>query len=288
MGNKGAKQIIKEIARKTFFIYWCYFFVRYSIAVLGSRQLVIVLTPGHVGSSSLLASLKNASWKKSTLIYGVHSMNEKTTRANLSARHVLQDVLRFFLKRDLLHKKQIQLVTVVRDPIARALGAIFQSQRFIGQFEANLNEGYPSSNNLIEVKKFMLETGYLLETVGYQISFYQNEIAQYYGIHAELKNLDSAGNAFITSKNKSLSILTLENFNRDIPSFFERHHQISPQMEIRNTNATRGGKYSELYVYCKSNLKFERNIVDSIYNDDFIIQLYGQKQIEEFKLKWSE
>ncbi|HEY3402078.1 MAG TPA: hypothetical protein VGK59_01760 [Ohtaekwangia sp.] len=284
MAEKNIRQIIKEVTRKSFVIYWVYFFVRYSFTILRARQVVIVATPGHVGSSSLWATLKASAWERGTLVVGIHSLNEKTTKVNLSARHVLQDVLRFFLTRKILNKKKIHIVTVVRDPIARALGAIFQSYSFLKQFENQLQDDV--SLNLEVVKKFMLETGYMMNTVKYQVSYYQKEIPHYYQIRAELYDMNFGGNVFVKSESRSLSILTLENFNRDFPLFFEHHHQISPKLKIKNTNASRGGKYAELYTYCKNNLKFESEVVDSIYNNDFLIHLYGQKQLDAFKEKW--
>src|SRR5690348_1149589 len=114
MNKSTTRQVIKKIVRKSFPVYWTYFFLRYYLSILRARQLVIVATPGHVGSSSLWTTLKNTAWGKRTVVFGIHSLNEKTTRANLSARHVLQDVLRFLLTRNQLKKKKIQLVTVVR------------------------------------------------------------------------------------------------------------------------------------------------------------------------------
>ena len=188
----------------------------------------------------------------------------------------------------MLTKKKIRLVTVVRDPVARALGAIFQSHSFLKQFETDLRDDVDSSVNLLVVKKFMLETEYLMHTVKYQLSYYQREIPSYYNIQVDQRDMNAGGNAFVESEYRSLSILTLENFTRDIPFFFERHHQVSPKLEVKNTNASRGGRYAVLYKYCKENLKFDNAVIESVYNNDFLVHLYGQKQVDTFKAKWRE
>jgi len=122
--------IVKFLKRRPALFYLVYATL-YKWQIWKATHLVIVTTPGHVGSSTTFKSLQTGTWPKGTRIYDIHSLNEGFNNASkihsISARHVLQQVLNKMLQTNSLKNKKISVISVTRDPMARALGAIFQS-----------------------------------------------------------------------------------------------------------------------------------------------------------------
>lgn len=271
------------VIEKHWLLYWIVFFSRYTVEILSAKRLIIISTPGHVGSSTLFESLKKCEWEVGTRIYDIHSLDEKMNRINLSARHVLQDTLRILLRFNWVGCK-MDVITLVRDPISRALGAVFQNK---STFYPALNEEIDESKfeeQLLRLKNFMVQSGYLFDTVNWQVSYYTVEIRNHFKMAF---NPMSNGYGFYQKTNKrSYSILTLEDMEKDMMLFFKSYFNVTPVLRIKNTNETRGGANVLFYKYCKQNLRFGNEIVDKIYSMQFFKDVYGEKRVGLFKAQW--
>jgi len=242
-----------------------------------------VATPGHVGSSSVFQSLLTIKWDRSTKIYDVHSLNEGfNTNANVasvSARHVLQSVLKRNLKQ--LTKKEIDIISVLRDPVARALGGVFQGQEV---FLSGLPLAGVGENEFEKVsqkiKKKLLDD-HLLNTINWQFAFYRNELNNFWGFNVDkIKFKDGVGIQYV--KKRRLIFLTLEHLNENFALAILQLYKSRPQEILANNNA------SPLYTYCKKHLKISCDILTKCYQDPLIRAAYGEKEVEQMMLGWSE
>ncbi|MBX2943811.1 MAG: hypothetical protein KF860_15845 [Cyclobacteriaceae bacterium] len=265
-------------------IYWCFYAIRYYFQIRGASRLIIITTPGHVGSSTLYQSLKGLPWKKNTRVYDFHSLDEhfnnKSEIPSRSARHVLQDVFRLMIKRNALRDKEVFVLTLIRDPLARALGGMFQGK---GIFLGDLNVGnleerqYPSYCDKI---KELLVSGYLENTTNWQFKFYRTELKKYWNFNVDTISFEH-GYGIQKGDQGSLIVFTLESLNGSLAQVMEDQFSVSPQVIIANTNS------SDFYNYCKLNVKLKNDWLQKIYAEPLLAKAYGSQKISQLVSDWS-
>lgn len=266
-------------------IYWCFYAIRYYFQIKYAKRLVIITTPGHVGSSTLYQSLKGLSWGKSTRVYDFHSLDEhfnnKSKIPSRSARHVLQDVFRLMIKGGALKRKEVHVLTLIRDPMARALGGMFQGS---GVFLDGLDvknverEKYPLYCN--RVKEILL-SGFLINTTNWQFKFYRTELKKYWNFNVDTV-LFNNGYGIQKGNQGSLIVFTLENLNAVLAHVIEEQFSVTPQIVMANSNP------SDFYNYSKRNLKLEMNWLQKIYTDPLLTNAYGSQKVSELFSEWSQ
>lgn len=263
-------------------LYFLIFWLRYRLEISNARELVIVTTPGHVGSSTVYNTLKGVNWPKGTYLYDIHSLNERFNNASqvpsVSARHVLQEILRSKLLKSKLADKKVTIITIVRDPVARALGGMFQnSDVFIKGVKVNDLPERDFATAKEEVYHQLVNDGLLEDTINWQLEFYKNELSQFWGFDwSEMKE----GHQVLHRKNHTLIVITLENLAQELQQKVNDLWDHSLEMRIANKNE------SEFYTYCKKEMKFDQDFLNTIYGDQFLKRIYGEHRLSEFVAKW--
>ena len=96
---------------------------------------IIILTPGKVGSSTVYKTLKKS---QKNSIYHIHRLSKKGIR-NSEIEHLESDrnsrPLHLIIGKQLRkkldeYKDEIKVITIVREPISRAISAFFQNTEF--------------------------------------------------------------------------------------------------------------------------------------------------------------
>lgn len=277
-----SEQLSRQLFRFPKLLYAIYY-IKYKIEITAAKRIILVATPGHVGSSTVYQSLLTIKWERGTKVYDVHSLNEGfNTNANVasvSARHVLQSVLERNHKQ--LEDKKIDVISILRDPVARALGGMFQGQEI---FLSNLPPLDVTENEFEHVSKKIkdkLLDDHLLNTINWQFAFYRNELSRFWGFDVDkIKFKEGVGIQCI--KKRRLIFLTLEHLNENFAQAMVQLYKSKPQVIMANNNA------SPLYRYCKQHLKLSNDVLIKCYNDPLLRAAYGEKKIEQMMLKWSE
>lgn len=283
---------ILSILKKQPRLYFLFYSIRYKIEIRKANQLIIVTTPGHVASSTTFKSLKTAKWGKSTRIYNFHSLNEgfnnKSPMKSISASHVLREVIKKKLKKGKLKNKKIVLITLVRDPIARALGRKFQHPDVYLKevnHKALSKDEFPAACE--KVKNHMINQGFLKETIDWQISFYEKELNEFWGIDFS-KPFKHTEYGFMYHSNENIQFLlfSLEHFNEKFQEKMKYYLNKNVQIILFNTNVQRLPD-NTFYSYCKKQLKFDKDLVNSVYEQPLLKRLYPSSMLSDFKDKWT-
>lgn len=272
---------------KLFFLYYSQ---KYKQQIRKAKHLIIVTSPGHVGSSTTYRSLLSGNWPTDTAIYDIHSLNESFNNNedvdSISARHVLQVVLKRMLKAGKLHTKQITLITIFRDPVARALGGIFQNKEvFLHKIDKEHNHNYLQT--LDSIKSFMLKTNYLANTINWQVQFLENELRKFWGIDIYQTAEIDLGCFHINADKTNFILFTLENLNEQLPKQIKYILGVDIRLEVANSSEQRKDSEHELYNFCKEHLRFDYDTLLSIFDQQLMQKIYSKQQKETFIKRWS-
>jgi hypothetical protein len=286
------KLFLLNILKKAPWLYYLIFSIRYKREISKASCLIIVTTPGHVGSSTTHKSLQNIVWDSNTRIYDIHSLeerfNNKSPINSISARHVLQDVIREMLINGKLKNKSINIITLVRDPIARALGGIFQNPKVF------IDEDFDKYNNIEEyaegcekIKNQILKSDYLINTIRWQMAFYERELKKYWGF--DFLNPDIVfenGFAFFQFQNFRFFIFALEYLDEIFSKKIK--HYFNEEIELVNANiySSKKNVNANFYSYCKQNMKFSSDLVNKIYDHTLLLKIYPVEKLKEFNDNW--
>ncbi|MEQ8243670.1 hypothetical protein [Fulvivirga sp.] len=281
--------IVKFLKRRPALFYLVYATL-YKWQIWKATHLVIVTTPGHVGSSTTFKSLQTGTWPKGTRIYDIHSLNEGFNNASkihsISARHVLQQVLSKMLQTNSLNSKKISVISVTRDPVARALGAIFQNgEAFLSSILSGNVMNYQAISS---IKSFMLDKGYLHDTMQWYFSFYESELKNKWGLDVYEFKKSSNEVLYYQNGNRQALIFTLENLDSQLVDTINEIYGTEIVLSISNSVEQRDSKNINLYNFCKQHLTFSENTLKGIYNYPFMIKVYTEDVLFSFEKKWRD
>lgn len=257
---------------------------------LCSSSVILVYQMGKVGSRTVFKSLKTN--LKDQSIYHVHTLDSQ--KANNSWRNInlydestnwsriqsvwISKVLSNRL--ETLKKKELKVITIVRDPIARNISLFFENvktKKIIrsGSFDikdlikAFWKEKYVTSNPFNwfdeELKRF-------LEIDVYSLNFPKEQ-----------------GYGFIQHKQNKINILLLklETFKKSLQTSLSEFLDLE-KLIITPDNLARKKFYYDIYNLFKSEITFSQEYLEEIYGHPLVQYFYTEKEIENFKIKWSK
>ena len=249
-----------------------------------SNLPVLVYQPGKVGSKTIERSLTRngipsisthfLSWEK--------VLSDIKTRLNQKELNRTQYAIRRMI--DLAPANvRWKVITLVREPIARACSATVQNKdRFfphlVGQpeeqmFNAVMDRSYGYLKGL-DTKEAYTDTwfdGELKDVFGYDIFSVPFDRSQGFQIY-KTPRAD-----ILLFKLEQLS----ECFQKAFSLFFGR-----PITQLHNTNVTRDKSDAQMYDRAKRELKMSRRDLQQVYSKRYIKHFYTPDQIEGFIQRW--
>jgi len=269
-----------------------YWYFRYALDIFKAGKIMIVYTPGHVGSSTVFASLKAREHELGYLVLDIHSVKEKYNNKNnvfsFSARHVLQEVIDFFRRYKFFGKK-VKLVSIMRDPIARATGGFFQSGwHRIGIRGDQILKAPDIAEMMLSVKRGSY-TNYLEETLSWQINFYVKEAVECWSITFNEENSMKLTNySLFKGQWCDMVMFKLETLNDGLIEWTRDQFQIDINVIIKNTSDQRfkNDKEKIMYQNIKNEIKLPETYLNKIYRHKIFGLCYSQDEIEVFKKRW--
>ncbi len=290
--DKPLKNFLIRLLEKWPWLYFRVYEVYYERKIQKAAELIVVTTPGHVGSSTVFRSLQAVDWQDSALIFNIHSLQERFNNSSkihsISARHVLQEVLRKNLRQGKLDDKSIRVITLIRDPLARALGGMFQNPAVF------LNDIFPNRLTQTDfpeachrLKEYMM-SGYLLSTMNWQLSFYTRELMDFWRLDLSIEPQNTeTGFIHLKRKNSDCLVFTLEDLGEKFISKVKLYFEKDVELINSNRNEQRQDGRNEFYNYCKEHLKFDQDILRFAYDHPLMKNIYSSVQLEEFRKRWS-
>ncbi|MEQ5806154.1 sulfotransferase family 2 domain-containing protein [Alteromonas sp. NFXS44] len=221
--------------------------IKFASQKYNSDEIILIYTPGKVGSSSLEKSLKD-SIHTHTLYCNPpnppHWKLDYYSRIDKFKFHFKQFVRRLLIRR----AKKITIITVVREPISRNISMFFQALPFWLAY---------SSSNMSHDRMSPREEGFNYIVDAYQKNFnhryitswFDKEILRFSGINIYEHDPITKGLWDVTRGKYRLIVSTLENLSDNV-SFIENALGQKIDLDVQNSGSRKW--YSDIYKSFKS------------------------------------
>ena len=257
-----------------------------------SRNVIIVYQMGKVGSSSIYKMLKNK--KLVAPVFQVHFLSnkgientEKYFQGLYKPKKGALEINKMLCKElaKSFNKKNWKIISLVRDPIARAISDFFQ----------NVESYYPElikKNGALDLTLTNRHLQKLFdefdEKMDYASNWFDKELNTVFNIDIYSYPFNKT-EGFGIIKNGSVEVLlfTLEKLNDCYQNAIFDLIGVSG-MRLVNVNIGAKKKFADSYKYIKQNLRLPNQVCKKIYSTKSAKHFYSEKKINEFIEKWSE
>ncbi|MGB3694405.1 MAG: putative capsular polysaccharide synthesis family protein [Spirulinaceae cyanobacterium] len=262
-----------------------------------SSEIVLVYQMGKVGSSTIVRTLEASNIPQP--IYKIHFLNpdtnlqrwqhQKSYKSLLAPNYLIID--QYFCE-NIAHlvaqKDKIKMITSVRDPIGRGISSFFQ----------NISNFLPNVYQMIETKEINVDNLIKLywehpeaqERRYRALNWFDQEFNSVLGIDIFSIDFPKSQGYLIQkniNKNIDLLIIKLEAFSPYLQPCLKDFLQID-EVTIVNANMSNSKRYYELYQTFRNKINFPVEYLDNIYDSRFVKFFYTDKEINNFKKKWSK
>ena len=256
---------------------------------------LIIYQMGKVGSSSINRSLKKY-WTASP-VYRVHVLTEGGLQrldhvirnAYAKTRFIpLHLIVSEFLRPHLSispSKIKWNIITLVRDPIARNISSFFQD---LGTRHHYFD--YPTSAGNEKFNRAVEElVGMYLDNHDHArpLTWFDSEFGRTFNMDIYDYRFDrEKGFSIIKEDDCRVLVLKLEALDRCAASAFQEFLKID-NFELINDNLAREKKYASLYQQFKKAIVLPEKYIEMMYNTKFVNHFYTQDEINRFRQRWS-
>jgi len=241
------------------------------------KNIYLIYTMGKVGSASIYTSLKRM--KPYSAIFHVHFLSRHWLVDTLPTMHQYfhsnitlgEEILAYIEKHP---QKRIKIITLVREPVARAVSELFQNWQ-------------ASYQNIMEVDDQQLIDRLARNDFGYTLDWFDTEFKAYTGVDIFSLDFDrEKGYASYSFDKLDILCIKLEKLNEvaeeSISSF------IDMPFKLIGANQSKHKFSSQKYQAIKDNLKIEPQGLDRLYESKLVQHFYTPEEIRRFKLKWGK
>lgn len=180
-----------------------------------------------------------------------------------------------------LEARQWQLVSVIREPVARNVSAFFLDiDRFFNDFHNRYQKGNISLDHMQKV--FLDEFPHQMP-----LDWFEKEVEKPFGINVFEANYDEDKGYTIAKKgNVSLLVIKLDKLDNCYKSAFHEFFGKEPERLV-NTHVTSASNLAPIYKEFITNAHFPDSYLDRMYDCRYARHFYSEKEIESFREKWS-
>ncbi len=253
------------------------------------NPFVLIYTMGKVGSSSIYYSLKN-----DNQVENVFHLHFATKNINIHKKfskkigdfpyfehlYIGEQIANLNL---IETNKKVEIITLVRDPIAIVVSNLFQNPKItsssIFNTEGNIDFNLAKNYLINELKK-----GTIFDFFD---DWFNEELKNFTGIDVFDTSFDKKkGSQIIVKKNFKVLFLTLENLNNNysvICDFLGKKNLMFNRYNERDTSVN-----AKIYKEIVNSIKLPRELLLEIYNRPIVNHFYNEEQVELFIKKWSK
>jgi len=253
------------------------------------KEILLVLTFGKSGSTSIYNSIKN---KLDKNCFHIHALSEVgLNRQKLF--HIVNEnglipvgvrvanFVNFILKHN---NKKLYIIVAVRNPIDRHLSYVFHhADKFnIPKFN---NAADPNFNIAIDIvhNKFVES-----EVYNEFDTWIQDELLQNFNIDIYSQGYDESKGYNIYNNNKiSLLLLKMENLNNVFTNAIKEFVGAKNEIKLETSNVGEDKLYNEEYKIIKNNFKIERNLLEKFTSTKYFKYFYAG-EVEKLYNRWSK
>lgn len=232
-----------------------------------------VYQPAKVGSATVCNTLLQEG------IDAIHVHNMCFFSDESAETSVWEEVSTFF--KEHIRVEGCKIITLVRDPIARALSLFMQGF----SYDKWITQHYDSECSLAEnATKFMVETEL---DPNWEFNWFDRELREMTGIDIYQYPFDKEkGYVWIKEGNIEILVLTLEKLKENIEvlgDFVEK-----PGIKWHNINIGNEKQYKYIYERLKKDIRIPARVMEEQYkNNPQLDHFYTEEEKERFLQKWS-
>lgn len=252
---------------------------------------LLVYNMSKVGSSTVYKTVKEIA----DPVWNVHFMNpshldyiEQRRKKNAPGKESPDN---YILGRELGHiiklygdKLNYKIITIVRDPIGRAVSSIFQSP------ELSYSK-VQVPNNQISLDlclKSIQDEAQSSQAFTYPEKWLQLELHDFFGIDVFAYPFNKkAGYQIIRQNNVTLLVLRMEDMSTFLGKALGEMFQLEYEIPVQNANIRINTADSELYKEVNRKIRLHPEWLQGFYNSRYSRHFYTDMMIENFIKKWS-
>ena len=179
-----------------------------------------------------------------------------------------------------LGKKRWQVISLVRDPVARSLSTYFEN---LSYFFANALERFDAGDLTIDN---FIEGFFRLPPSKFPQGWFDTQMKFVFGIDVyEQPFPKEKGYALYRGKHADLLVLRLEDVHRCAPHAMKQFLGLDT-FSIASDNRAQEKPYAALYKESKEHIRFPVQILNRIYNGTILRHFYSAEEIQTFRSQY--
>ena len=298
MASGIGKQTIRRLTHKNYYLARAYLNLKFYLSEFRGQEPLIIYQMGKVGSSTIAASLKALNLSRP--IYHVHVLTPELIdkvekmyygrgmdipfKAFLPrSKHIVESrFLRQRIDRGLNGKKW-QVITLVREPIARNVSSFFQTfdldtPDFIDKYRAG-------ALNIDEFSRRFLQKSDLHES---PLQWFDVQLKPVFGIDVFATDFPKTkGYKIYTSEHVSILVLKLERLSDYAREAFKEFLGIE-NFALVESNIASNKEYAAAYKNFIASVKLPAAYLDRMYQSKYARHFYTEEELDAFRAKWRE
>lgn len=286
---------LKRLFNRNYRIAKAWRYPRYYLSHRGAAKPIIVYQMGKVGSSSVVAGLEARNYDVFQVhvltkewIKRVEAQYEKASRDHnrgIIDEHLLASMfVRGWLDRG-FDGKRPQVVTLIRDPVARNMSSFFQTfPIYFSDLAAQFRKADISYDEKIDqlIEIFLTK----FEEHDTPINWFDEHFKPVFGVDVYQTSFPhESGYQIYRGENCDVALFRLEDLRRTAPSAMAEFLG-DAAFELRDTNLASEKEYSSAYDQFKKGIRLPTSYLDRMYNSRFSKHFYTDQEIAQFRKRW--
>ena len=249
-----------------------------------NHPLVIVLTIGKVGSSSVYYNLKK---QVTSRIFHIHYFSENgiksscqehknSSRKSLPFHLITSIILSRLIKKN---KNKFYIITIFREPIERKISSFFQN---LDKYKQEINlKGLRFDSNKINL---ILNDKYFLTNSNEEDLWIKNELIDTFGFLVyNKKEIQNKNYIIEKTKNVDLLILKMENINENFSVAISNLLSLEKPINFKKYNSGEEKYYKNDYKHFKDNFKLKIQTLKTLSETKYFTSFYSDIKLKIFK-----
>lgn len=266
-----------------------------------SGQPIINYQMGKVGSSTVQASL--VALGREQPVYHVHFLNPARVRQIEQQRRKYFRTEKYGrLRRPWLYEflyEQIQkkdrhwnLITLVREPIARNISTFFENLEVTEKAEAAVyavRSAYYGFDIDVALEKLDPLIELFFERLVHErpLRYFDDEISTVFGIDVfDSEFPRDRGFRIYHGDNADLLLIRLENLDQCAAAAFKAYLGVDG-FSLISANVATDKVYAPLYRAFKSRIRLPQDYIDRMYDAEYSRHFYSDEEIQQFRRRWT-
>lgn len=256
--------------------------------IRNSGQLVLVHSPGKVGSSAIYQSLVDSALSNNAVIFQTHTIRSPSDPRTIAERHGLSP-RRTDYTSEYLHKLvadgslfgwEVKLISAVRDPIQRLISDFFQN---LDRYTPDKKYPRDGQYSVEEYLEFFLGGVDLFR----HSDWYEEQFRDLFGLDLYGTPFDkNTGFQIVKSPRMTAGVVRYDLMNEAAPRLFEI--MFNHRLNLSRANDSSDKVYADAYRAFKKDLKFDEATLNRIYSLEHVQHFFSEGERLAAIEKWRQ